>query len=54
MSSWNPSSTPVPSTTDTSALLQQVAANTSELVRWVKYLLVAVVVLIVVTAVLLV
>lgn len=48
------SSSPTPGaplSTDPSQLLQQVVQNTSEMVRWVKYLVIAVVVLIVVTAV---
>jgi len=40
-----------PLSTDPSQLLQQVAQNTSELVRWMKYLVFAVVILLVVTAV---
>jgi len=51
MLSSSPSGTG-PMTTDTTQLLQQVARNTSELLRWVKYLVGAVAVLIVVTALL--
>ena len=52
MTSWGPSSASSPTPTDSTALLQQVATNTAELVRWVKYLVVAVGVLVVVTALL--
>jgi hypothetical protein len=45
-------SNPGPLTTDTTQLLQQVAQNTSELLRWMKYLVAAVALLIVVTALL--
>jgi len=40
-----------PLSSDPAQLLQQVAQNTSELVRWMKYLVFAVVILIVVTAI---
>ncbi len=52
MATWAPSSTPVPSSTDATTLLQQIERNTSETVRWVKYLVVAVAILVIVTALL--
>lgn len=51
------SSTSAPGTplsTDTTQLLQQIARNTTETLRWLKYLVGAVVILVIVTGLLLI